>query len=187
MLCPVCEADLVPEAAVCFRCGNVSKDPQVNPFAAPTINRGIDVGTSSAMTTVSILVTVGMVLILVAVGYSAPGLGICLALMTIPPWVRTTLVVVKRKRSGLPTSKLATASMLFGSALVTWAILAVALVSCFLTFCAACWIVLINDPRSSQNYISWVLIGTLVGTFVVILLAFTPWIRSRWKRDTTKD
>ncbi|QEG20224.1 hypothetical protein [Mariniblastus fucicola] len=193
MLCPVCEADLSPDAAVCFQCGCVSVDPNVNPFALPAERpakapKGIENETKFTSSLISMLLTGGLVGVLVAVGLASPGLAILLALMAIPPWIRTTLVVFKRSKTGLATDNFARATLFFGSAMVSWLVLAVSLVSCFLTFCAVCWVTLINGPeRMNDSSTQYLLYGTLGVTFLVILGIFSPWILYRWKRDTTRE
>ena len=195
LLCQVCEADLSPNAAVCFRCGSVSGDPKLNPFAEPSkvplAPKDIAAGTSSASTLVGVGLTVGLIGILVATFLSSPGLGISLALLTIPPWIRTTLVVFKRSRAGMETGNLQKAMLFVGSAFVTWLVLFVALASCCLTFCFACWAVIIyENPNGGGNfheYYFWILGAVTLATFLLITLAFTPWIRYRWIRDTTKE
>ena len=192
MLCPVCEADLSPNVSVCLRCGTVVKDSKLNPFSAPVkvspVPKDIAAGTSSATTLVSIALTVGLIGILMATFVSSPGLGVCLALVTIPPWVRTTLVVFKRSRSGLETGNLQKTTMFVGSALVTWLVLFVALTSCCLTFCALCWgVMLTGADRLNDQTLMYVLWGAVGATFILVVLAFTPWMRYRWTRDVNKE
>ncbi len=187
LLCPLCESELSPGVTSCQRCGSATVNPAINPFQAPagSVPKDIDAGTASATAIVSIALTVGLIGVLVAVGISSPGVAICLALMTIPPWIRTTLVVWRRSKTGLPTSHLSKASLLFGSVMITWLILFVSLVSCLLTFCIACFGAIVV-AETSQVAASTILIVTFVGTFLLILAAFSPWIKGRWNRDVTR-
>lgn len=192
MLCPVCEADLSPIALVCLRCGHAVNDSRLNPWEAPkklpSVPKDIAAMTSSASTMVSVALTVGLIGILAATLLASPGLGICLALLMIPAWIRTTLVVFKRSRSGLETGNLQKTTLFVGSAFVTWLVLFVALISCCLTFCAMCWGVMItNADRMNDQVLLYVLWGSVGVTFILVLLAFSPWIRNRWKRDTIKE
>ena len=187
LLCPYCEAPSIGGSEICRSCGIPSVYPAANPYVAPaaTAPKKIIAGTNSARTLVSVLLTGGLLVLLAGIGFQNLGISILLALLTIPPWIRTTLVMRRRSKAGLETSKVASVSMFVGSVFVTWLILFVALISCFLTFCFAC-IGALSVAREDSVAVSMAGFAALA-VFIVIILAFTPWIKHRFRRDSQKE
>lgn len=185
LLCQYCEADLPVGSEACLRCGIASGNTP-NPYGSPTarVINDIAEGTNGAGTLTSILLTGALLVLLVVVGFESPGVAIFLGVFTIPPWIRTALVMRRRSATGLETSTAASVSLFVGSLLVTWLILFSALVCCTLTFCFAC-IGALTMSRDERVVFPMAGIAALA-VFLGIVLVFSPWIRSRFRRDTTR-
>lgn len=188
-LCQYCEAPLPVGSEVCRSCrvpSTYSTTYEIsNPYLSPIpVPEEIQRETRAASSIVSILLTGLLVLLLLGIGIESPGIAILLALLTIPPWIRTALVMRRRSKAGLETSRVASVSMFVGSVFVTWLILFIALISCFLTFCFAC-IGALTVSREESGVLMIAGFAAL-SVFFVIVAAFTPWIRHRFRRDSQK-
>lgn len=186
MLCHYCEAPLAAGSENCRSCRMPTSYPVANPYEAHAVSvpKEINAGTNSASAMVSVLLTGVLLLLLAGIGFQNLGIAILLALLTIPPWIRTVLVMRRRSKAGLETSKVARVSMFVGSVFITWLILFIALVSCFLTFCFAC-IGALSVAKEDSAAISIAGVAAF-SVFVVIVLAFVPLIRHRFRRDSQK-
>lgn len=183
LLCQFCEASLPAESEVCLRCGIASMETR-NPYGSPAA-REIAAGSSGASTLSSILLTGALLVPLLVVGFESPGVAIFLAVITIPSWIRTALVMRRRSTTGLETSTVASMSLFVGSLLVTWLILFVALVCCSLTFFFVC-IGGLSQPRDGGMFLITAVLAA-IAVFGVLVVIFSKWIRSRFLRDTKRE
>lgn len=197
LLCPLCEADLWPGAVVCLRCGSSAHATPTEPAkvhkapAAREFKEVIAARSNQLLTLVSIVLVVGLIGVLVAVANKSVGLAIAFVLLTVPPLVRTSLVVLRRTREGIETGRAATIAMFFGSSMVTLLMVCVTLVSCVLSFCFVCLAVASaanSTGGKSVKDLNEILLPTSIITIAIsvglVLLMFSPWIIHRWKRDT---
>ena len=184
LLCKYCSAEPGSASVVCKRCGVPVNTADTNPYGSPATR--IAQGTQQATTLASVIMTLGLLVLLVVVGFESPGIAVLFALFTIPPWIRTALVVYKRSRSGLPTGNVEKTALFFTSALLTTLILFAMTISCILTFCITCFAALAEPDYFNDGTFGLVLFGGIITAFVMVLLLFSPWIRWRWARDTTR-
>ncbi len=109
----------------------------------------------------------------------APGLGIAFAILTVPAFLRTTLLVRSKESRGqlVPTER---KTILFLSSIATSVVvLVVVLVASVGTFCAVC----LSSGREATIPIA--IAAAVVPTIGVVILMIV-WIRHRWRRDVRK-
>lgn len=190
MLCPVCHADILPTDSICVRCGSPTKDTSFgqsfsdNPFTAPSAPKDVAEGTSSLLTFATIVLVIGLIGVLIAVGSESPGLAITFGVMMIAPLVRTSLAISKRSKSGMDTSRAATVAMFAGSAAITMLIVFITLISCVVSFCFVCIGVAVATNGQNEAVFLIAALVTVAVCLGLVLLLFRPWLIHRWKRDT---
>lgn len=157
--CPVCGEDYTAGQRECDTCGT--------PLA---------VNPASTLTVVLVLVVVctGAIVVL-------PGLGVLLAIGSVAPIVRMTMVVRKRAQRGLDTPRWQQYALYFSSLWVTSIVLWTTGLAAFLAFCFSCLGVAVVT-RGSEFSIA---VALLVAGVVVVFLGwiFSGWIRKRWRKD----
>ena len=106
-----------------------------------------------------------------------PGLGILLAIVLAPVFLRTTLVVQRREAQGSVVALWQRVLLFLGSFVTSIVILVVVSVAAVGTFCAVCL---------SAGTESAIPTAGLVAAVVTVLILFllARWIRARWRRDT---
>lgn len=121
------------------------------------------------------------VLAIVGVGLTmiAPGLGILMAVLVLPPLVRTVLVARSRAAHQLPTSAVDQVALFVGSFGVTLTVGTVVLVSAFGTFCFVCL------STGTEKALPAAMIAAGVAGLAASIPMFF-WIRHRWLSHTKK-
>jgi len=194
----------VPDTKSCPECGG--KNPRsaercwlcAYEFAAPPRDTGLPSATppptrfahaadpaafSFSLSTLLLVMTlIAMVCGMLAV---APGLGVVLAIFSLPVLARTSGVVRKRRELGLPTPPAKRVflfiSSLFAS-LVTVAVVGIASIG---TFCGLCiGIGSIADFSEGAVWIGFlVAIPAAIGATAGVVVLARRWTRTRWRRD----
>ncbi len=104
--CPQCEAQVDPAAKYCWLCNAVLSSPSAGAARQPPIraqlvdssSRPLQYGISS------LLLVITFVAILCSIIKMNPGLGIVIAILTLPAMIRTVLVAFRQRESGKPMS-----------------------------------------------------------------------------------
>ena len=172
-------------AGYCGKCGAYLEiDPsgaiQVQPDKRADINEA-SVGYQFSVSTMLLVTT--LVAVCVALFAAAPGLGILLSIIAVPPFIRTLMLVRRRKVKGQEVSPAAKVGLYLGSLGVTLVITYVTLFASILTFCLSCvGIFAVSGGSGEQGAF---LIATIMSLAVagLILWAFSSWVRHRWRRD----
>jgi hypothetical protein len=151
-------------------------DPLENPYLAPTY----DSLTPAQRTGATGLFVGVFILVLVAVTIALPGLGILLAIVALPPFIRTLLVSAKRIQRHQTVSTLDRVLLFAGSFGVTLVVGIVVLISSIGTFCVVC----LSSGDEKMIPVA-LLIAFLASAGVCVPLFY--WIRYRWRRDTRID
>lgn len=193
--CGTCLAPLKPGEQVCSRCGwkvgAVAASPALRSSPDKTLaDEGppaFDRGTSATFSLGTLLLAITVFCVLLGITVAAPGLGIPLALLAVPPAIRTAMVVRRRKDGGLKTSGAEKATLFVMSAFVTWVIVICLISSCCLTFCGVCAGGLLLSGGNPDEQVLLMFAGavTLV-VGILVVWAFSFWIRGRWRRDVSK-
>lgn len=197
--CPTCTAELQFDAKTCWLCKRPipaesssgptqasSKGPSsggnaVTWDATNTVPGRERTSTSSRTFTIA---TVLVATALFAVGFEllriAPGIAITLAILCVPAFIRTAMVVNRREQRGAPVTTLKKVGWFLGSIAATTIMFVVVLVASLGTFCATC--LMIAGPRGGSSSEGFVFLATGVTTLLALALCF-HWIGRRWKRD----
>jgi hypothetical protein len=104
--CPQCDAQVDPAAKYCWLCNATLSSPSagaapLSPFRAQlgdSSSRPLQYGISS------LLLVITFVAILCSIIKMNPGLGIVIAILTLPAMIRTVLVAFRQRESGKPMS-----------------------------------------------------------------------------------
>ena len=128
--------------------------------------------------------------VIVAMTDPAPGTAVCLVVLALPPVVRTAVVVARRSRKGLVTSK-EKASRLFVSSLLVTTLLGstLAVMSVVFAFFAMAFSLislLLFCFKKPTQYSAVDLAATPIGWFLIVMV-IAPYlflIVSRWQKDT---
>jgi hypothetical protein len=176
-ICPRCQQRLPTTAVRCLVCGWRQEVGPVTPTAhLEQIERYSSIG----LATVIILVCTVLIL-------SAPGIGILFSVLTLPPLVRTVLVLRKRQQRALPTTRMSTLLMFIGSVGFLTAVIAtcisIAVVTGIISFFLACTFMPGNNQQVLMN--SWMWLTTVGIAAFLVLAGFL--LRARWRWDTQPD
>lgn len=134
----------------------------------------------------SMLLTMTLIAVGLAIFIAAPGLGIAMAILAFPAFIRTLLVVRKRKMLGRPVSTEAKVGLYLGSFSVTLVVTLVTVFASALTFCFSCLggMVVAEGFQGSESLVMLIAFGFTTAVAGVLMWAFSKWIISRWRRDT---
>ena len=124
---------------------------------------------------------VGWILICVMLVFYTPGLGILALVLSIPPLIRTGLLLLRRRRLGKDLTNEQKVFLFFGSAVVSTAIIAVVIVCVGVGVFAGCLAGLAIGGMGGNG----IAIGVISGGILGLALALLPCmliIRSRWRR-----
>ncbi len=148
-----------------------------SPPGAPTAPGPARPGESGRDTTFVVIVTAIAVICLGAF-LIQPGVGILLAIASIIPIVRTTMVVSRRAGG---TSRSSAVLLFLSSMVVTWIIVSVVAVAAVATFCLACL-----GTAGAAGESAFVIAGAAALAVIILLgLAFRKWVKTRWRRDVS--
>ncbi len=109
-----------------------------------------------------------------------PGVGILLAIASIIPIVRTTMVVSHR---ATPTSRSSAVLLFLSSMVVTWIIIPVVAAAAVGTFCLTC---LGTAEAGAAELSFWLAGGATLAVVIGLIIAFRKWIKTRWRRDVSE-
>jgi hypothetical protein len=183
--CQCCDADNLRHREKCWLCHEYLRKAPATTLAKrePSIASTKD-SASFQFSLASILLTTTLLATIFAVVATAPGLGILLAIVSMPPLVRTMIVVQRRQERGLEVNSEEKVGLFIASLTVTIVVSAVALFLSLSTFCGA---FLVTTSNTGIGVPTGLL--TLVISAVLIILAiwfFWKWIRRRWQRDVNR-
>ena len=154
----------------------------MNPYESP--NPPDDAPRSAWVRYSLIELALGMVLVVGLVGLLAmanPAIALLAAVVAVPVAVRTFLVLVRRRRRGLATTRGQKWAFVGASILIVIAMLAsltmLLAMSLFLTVLVLCFS---GDAGRADEWFTTVSLASVA----LVLLVFTPIIWLRWKRDT---
>jgi hypothetical protein len=108
-VCTDCGATLPAEANYCWLCGRALQPaataaPAASPFAGPQPPAAYERRASFQLGTSSLVLVVTLAAVLIGVYLMAPGLGIGLAVLVIPAFLRMYLTAAHKKAQGQPMS-----------------------------------------------------------------------------------
>jgi hypothetical protein len=174
--CPNCGAEQPEPAATCWLCGQKLGDAGV----VTTTRR--DPGVSFSLSTVLLVITLACICF--ALLAAAPGLGILAAVLLVPVFIRTTMVLKQREARGIETSQVEKWSLAIGSFFTAMVMATVVLSTAFAAFCFSClagYSVSGRGDDSTPIVVAFI-VGGAVTLFMVYLMA--GWARKRYRRDT---
>ena len=137
--CWECGAVLPPKAGDCWLCGSPCYPVAelVVPEVAPSEHR-----TALQFSLSTLMLAVTLLSVLLGVFLMAPGLGVCLTVLVIPPFLRTLIVATRRKARGQPMSteaKLGTFAKTFGITIaIAICVIPTVIVVAFVAFFVIC-------------------------------------------------
>lgn len=130
-------------------------------------------------TLATLMFTVTLCAVCFALFAAAPGLGIGLAIILLPAFVRTLMIVQSRRSFGRKTSAELKIVMFLGSAVTALISSVVVLVASVGTFCGIC----LSSGSSGSIPVALAVAGAaVIGVFIML----AAWYRSRWRRDLTR-
>lgn len=153
--CWLCDADVV-EATLVDPHENEIVMATLSPSAhdknpyAPMALPPVDIDDSSAAVVQSVALVGGLILVLAVLFAIAPGLAVCLAVVTAPALLRTVIVVARRKRSGTVVS-LGEQSVLFFASVAGVISAVVAAAGAFFIACSAVCLGAITTNNNLNN------------------------------------
>ncbi len=114
-----------------------------------------------------------------------------MAILSLPPLIRTTLVVWLRKEQGHSTEIGQKLGLFLASSAVTLLVVMTILPTAFLTFCFTCLgLAAVKEsfgkPLGADEPILFLISGlvALIVSGGLSYLVFSKWIRNRWQQDT---
>ena len=137
--CWECGAVLPPKANYCWLCGSPCYPVAelVVPEVAPSERR-----TALQFSLSTLMLAVTLLSVLLGVFLMAPGLGACLTVLVIPPFLRTMIVATRRKTHGQSMStgaKLGTFAKTFGITIgIAMCVVTSLIVAAFVAFFVIC-------------------------------------------------
>ncbi len=192
--CPNCDTPLQPKASYCAKCG--MRSPGTGPFQQPGFGSSpplpddyqrteIGQGTVRSFSIASLLIVITVIGVLLGITVQAPGLGILLALLAVPPWIRTALVIRRQRAMGIQPTTSDRVALFMGSMFVTWVVLFSLVAACCVTFFFACLgAFAITSGGGNESFI-WIFIWScILAVAGTLLFLFSFWIRARWRRHT---
>jgi hypothetical protein len=189
--CPHCDANNPPDAVNCWLChrhldGPV-RDESEKPMAggaryAPLAKESTQLSFSLG----SLMLVMTLIAVLCGMFAVAPGIGVLLAIASLPVLIRTAGVVRSRKEAGLPTSPAKRILLFIGSLLATLVTAVVVCVASIGTFCGLCLGIgsLDNFSESSVAAGYLVAIPAAIAVTIGMILLARKWAKARWQRDT---
>jgi hypothetical protein len=200
--CPRCRNPVRATSDRCGKCGlraklvpapqktgTKSKEPEKTVAPDPVKAQIVDGINPSSFGIASLLLTMTLIAVGLAIFIAAPGLGISMAILALPAFIRTLLVVRKRKILGRPVSTEAKVGLYLGSFGVTLVVTVVTIFASALTFCMSCLggIAVTNGGSGgSETLVMLIAFGFTLAVAGVLMWAFSLWIISRWRRDTAR-
>ena len=186
--CPWCQTEVKSAAGYCGKCGAYLEiDPsgaiQVQSDKLENTNEA-SVGYQFSVSTMLLVTT--LVAVCVALFAAAPGLGILLSIIAVPPFIRTLMLVRRRKVKGQEVSTAAKVGLYLGSLGVTLVITYVTLIASLLTFCLSCMGVFAAGGGNNETGAFAVAILLSLAIAGLLVWAFSKWVRYRWQRDLQK-
>jgi hypothetical protein len=182
--CPRCNAANRDDRLDCWLCGALlrqGKDAAVGKAHEIITAQVVPPSAHRAQFTLAtMLLLITLLSVCLGLFMIAPGLGILLAIASVPAFVRTGILVSTRDAMGRPTSGPRRIWLFVGSVLTTLVMGAVVLVASIGTFCGIC---LASGQESTIPIAGVVAAATTAGAIVLILL----WIRARWQRHVQDD
>jgi hypothetical protein len=112
-----------------------------------------------------------------------PGLGIGLAILSLPAFLRTAMLVGRRRELGRPTSPVLKITSYVGSLLTVVLVSAVVLIASVGTFCTVCIGLAKNMSDEGPVVVALLLAGTATVAAIYGVVAFIRW---RWRRDVDR-
>lgn len=141
---------------------------------------GGDLPRRSAWDATLVLIVAAMAVACLGAFLIQPGIGILLAIASIIPIVRTTMVVSHR---AAPTSWSSAILLFLSSMVVTWIIIPVVAAAAVGTFCLTC----LSTAQAGSVELAFVLAGGATLAVVIgLIIAFRKWIKGRWRRDVSE-
>jgi hypothetical protein len=186
--CPECGAIAGQGVERCWLCGwqreSESSSAPADSVPPPVPPRPVDQGFSYSLETLMLVTT----LVAVAMGAIVlfPGVGIILAIMLLPAFIRTSMVVRRHEEKGKAVALWQRVSLYLGSFATSIVILTVVAVASVGTFCAFC--LSLHASPGGFRALSWpVAILAAIAATITTVHYIVKWIRRRWKRDTKID
>ncbi len=181
--CRCCDADNLPHRIKCWlRHENLQKAPATMLVERGPRNGSPNRSASFQFSLASTLLTMTLLATIFAVIATAPGLGILLAIVSLPPLVRTMFVVQRRQERGLEVNSEEKVALFIVSLTVTIAVSSVTLFLGLFTFCGA---FLFTSTHSGWPVGLLTLFISAALTILAIWF-FSNWIRRRYNRDITR-
>jgi hypothetical protein len=188
--CPRCKAIFKGGPGYCWKCGvwiDID-DKGIASTASDRDDASLPEHAGFSYSISSLLLVTTLIAVCLALAAAAPGLGILLAVVSIPPFVRTILLVRRRKQQGKNVSAGAKVSLYLGSFGVTLVVTCVTLfmsLSAFFFSCLGAYSLSRGQGMRSGSEEFSMTIATVFSLAIAGLLiwSFSHWIRSRWRRD----
>ncbi|TWT93815.1 hypothetical protein Pla52n_56430 [Stieleria varia] len=189
--CPTCFAEN-PQGQSCWLChsnipANAERVPAnsapmpvpgiTNPYAAPAMLED-----SGQSTFPSIVLIVGLVVVLLALGTAAPGLAIMLAIVVAPALIRTAVVANRKRNAGEEISTMQKSGLFFASLAGVITACVAACAAFFIACSASCFGILAMESSGSSRAVQSIFPVAMFGSGALGLVAGFFVLRALWKR-----
>ncbi|MEQ1906691.1 MAG: hypothetical protein ABL888_21070 [Pirellulaceae bacterium] len=195
LTCSRCHHPVSPNANSCWRCGGQlpstsnQKADQTFEFSEATSPHSPVHSTAANQSTFqisSLMLITTLIAACLAMILAVPGLGIILTICSLPPLIRTVILVRRRVKTGLPVEAGSKVVWFLGSLGTT---ILITFVTCCLSFAAffgSCLVMLpIADRGGDIEPLFVIAIAASLIAAGLVLWLFSFWMRARWRRDTT--
>ena len=194
LTCSLCHHPVSPNAKFCWRCGGklpstgtqqTDRKVEFSGEHSDSTKVHSAAANQSTFRISSLLLITTLIAVCLALIVSVPGLGILLSIFSLPPLIRTTILVRRRVKSGLPVDASSKVAWYLGSLGTT---LVITFATCCLSFGAffvSCLVFLpLAERRGTGSEVLAIACTTSVIVAGLVLWLFSFWLRSRWRRDT---
>jgi len=190
MKCRHCGAVNTGQRESCWLCGQTlaAGDGAAAESVKPPVRINPNRKFAGSFTLGSLFLAITLIAICLGIIAMAPGLGIVLAIISLPAFVRTGLVVQRRAALGKSVTPAQKVWWFLGSLLTSTVVAVVVLVASVGTFCAVCLgLVAVTTPKQDWTG-AWIIaiVAAVVATSLAVW-GMTKWMRYRWRRDVQQS
>lgn len=156
-------------------------DPPGNPYASPAAEPEARFNRFSIL---DLLVLTSLVAVNFGAWAYEPGVGVLVAIVSVPVAARSLLLFKRRAKLGLPTSGAQKAAYIGGSVLTAVGVYLLIAFGLFATLFVGCFALLATDSRQGNG--GWALALTVLAIAIpiAVLWMVVRLVRRRWRRDT---
>lgn len=180
-----------------LRCGKCGSQFAVSVYGdgkqdAKIVDKPVESSSGWSFELASLMLIITLIAVCCGLIVRFPGLGIVLAILALPPLVRTLLVVQRRKKSGRGTGTSSKIGLYLESLIVTGVVVTALVTTILGSLIVSLFVMCTAGLGTNRNSDLLPVLGILCGVLSLVVLAmciwpFWTWIRARWRRDTSQD